>query len=67
MNAEITFKTGKTITIENVKEIRELWPGDKLKYHKPENFFISNVPTIFIGKETLSVHGINIDSVVFKD
>ena len=67
MNATITLKSGTPITVENLNEIRELWPGDKLKQRTPEDFFIANVPTIFIGKETLSVHGSNIESVVFRD
>ncbi len=67
MNADVVFKSGKTITIENVKEIRQQRRGENIETVKPENYFVLGVPTIFIGKQILTVSDNSVEYVGFYD
>ncbi len=67
MNADVVFKSGKTITIENVKEIRQQRRGENVETVKPENYFVLGVPTIFIGKQILTVSDNSVEYVGFYD
>ena len=67
MNADVVLKSGKTITVEDIKEIRKQRRGENVETVKPENCFVIEVPTIFIGKQILTVSEDSVECVAFYD
>ena len=67
MNAKVIFKSGKTVIVDDVKEIRKQYPNGNTDTLKPEDCFVVSVPLIFIGKQILSVSSDSVEYVEFRN
>lgn len=67
MNADVVFKSGRTVTIEDIKEIRQLRRGEFVETVSPEKCFVIVAPTIFMGKQILTVSQESVECVAFYD
>lgn len=67
MNAKVIFKSGKTVIIDDVKEIRRKYPNGNTDTLKPQDCFVVTAPLIFIGKQILSVSNDSVEYVEFRD
>ena len=67
MNADVVFKSGRTVTVEDIKEIRQLRRGEFVETVTQEKCFVIVAPTIFMGKQILTVSQESVECVAFYD
>lgn len=63
MNAFVKLKSNDSLTIKNLSSIKTNLT-DQQKDVDINNFFLDEIPYLFIGYEKLSVHGIDIEYIL---